>query len=92
VLQGGPITQAELVAQVAAVKADLEARGIPAPRRDPSEVVSAGLAALMARGALSESDGNFSMKASEFDLVSYYARSIAHHFNAGAAEISAVAG
>ena len=92
VLQGGPITQAELVAQVAAVKADLEARGIPAPRRDPSAVVSAGLAALMARGALSESDGNFSVKASEFDLVSYYARSIAHHFNAGAAEISAVAG
>lgn len=92
VLQGGTITEAEMVAQVAAIKADLEARGIPAPRRDPAVVVTAGLAELRARSALRESGGQISVAKSEIDLVSYYARSIEHHFCAGAAEISATAG
>ena len=91
-LKGGPITADTLVAQVAAVKADLEARGIPAPRRDPKVAVAAGLADLRARGALDESGTKIAVKASEVDLVSYYARSIEHHFDAPAAGISATAG
>lgn len=91
-LKGGPITEDTLVAQVAAVKADLEARGIPAPRRDPKVAVAAGLADLRARGALDESGTKIAVKASEVDLVSYYARSIEHHFDAPAAGISATAG
>lgn len=92
VLKGGPLTEDTLVAQVAAVKADLEARGIPAPRRDPKVAVAAALADLRARGALDESGAKIAVKASEVDLVSYYARSIEHHFDAVAAEISATAG
>ncbi len=91
-LEQGPMTRAALIEEVARIKADLERRGIPAPRREPRAVVAAALTALLARGALRESGEEIAVNAAEIDLMAYYARSIAHHFNADAAEISATAG
>ncbi|MDG1863164.1 MAG: 1-acyl-sn-glycerol-3-phosphate acyltransferase [Yoonia sp.] len=90
-LEQGPMTRAALIEEVARVKADLVQRDIPAPRREPLAVVDAALTALLARGALRESGEEIAVNAAEIDLVAYYARSISHHFNAGAAEISATA-
>tara|TARA_R110002167_G_scaffold362650_1_gene582063 strand:- start:60687 stop:62075 length:1389 start_codon:yes stop_codon:yes gene_type:complete len=87
----GPISREALVARVAQLKEELVARGIPAPRRGPEMVVKEAVADLLARGVLSESADLISVNAGEDDLLAYYAGSIAHHFDADAAEISAVA-
>lgn len=91
-LQAAPMHRSEIVAQVAAAREDLIARGIPAPRRVAEEVVTAALADLTVRHVVTESDGMISVIAADRDLLTYYARSIAHHFDASAAEIAATAG
>ncbi|MCO4841824.1 MAG: 1-acyl-sn-glycerol-3-phosphate acyltransferase [Yoonia sp.] len=90
-LAEGPISRDDLVARVADIKEDLVARGVPVPRRGAQTVVNDAIKDLMARNLLTESAQGISVKAEEQDLVAYYARSIAHHFDAGAAEISAAA-
>lgn len=90
-LSGAALRRADIVERVALAKADLLVREIPAPRRGAEEVVAAALDDLMARGVLSESDGMIIVNEADRDVLAYYARSIAHHFDAGAAENAAVA-
>lgn len=85
------IARDALVAQVAQAQADLSRRDIPCPRREAVDVVAAALADLVQRGAVSESAGVILVNIAEIDLLTFYARSIAHHFDASAAGISATA-
>ena len=87
----GAMARGELVTRVEAVTADLVARGIPAPRREAQVVVEAALTDLIARGAVAESGDVIMENPDDRDLLAYYARSIAHHFDAGAAENAAIA-
>ena len=91
VLMEGPISREDLIVRVSQIKESLVARGIPAPRRGPETVVKEAVTDLSARGVLSESADMISVNAGEEDLLVYYAGSIAHHFDAPAAEISAIA-
>lgn len=94
ILLADPVTVPDLEAAVARALALLKARKLPCPKREAHEVVRDALSRLRGRGLLVESNGAISPTVKGRDVLAFYANSIAHHFDAAAAnsdEISAVA-
>mgnify|MGYP003919214449 FL=1 len=94
ILQAEPVQLSDLEASVAASIFVLKERKLPCPRRAASEVVDDALSRMRARELVIESEGAIAVTEKGKDILTFYANSIAHHFDAGAAnsdEISAVA-
>ena len=94
ILQSEPVTVAELESAVTHSIEFLADRQLPRPRRRPREVVEDALSRFRNRGLISESDEGVAVTEVGRDILTFYANSIAHHFDAGAAkidDISAVA-
>ena len=94
ILLAAPVPLQDLEASVGLSIALLKERGIPCPKRAANAVVQDALSRLRARDLIIESDAGISATAEGRDILTFYANSIAHHFDAVAAktgEISAVA-
>lgn len=94
ILLAEPVSVPDLESSVARAIAHLKERKLPCPKRDAQEVVRDALSRLRGRGLLVESNGAISSTEKGRDVLTFYANSIAHHFDAVAAnsdEISAVA-
>ncbi|MFO8127728.1 1-acyl-sn-glycerol-3-phosphate acyltransferase [Yoonia sp.] len=91
ILLASPISEQDLEASVGRSIALLKERGIPCPKRGAKDVVHDALSRLRARGLVSVSGDQIAATAEGQDILTFYANSIAHHFDAGAADISAVA-
>ena len=78
-------SELELKAQVYGLIEELEARGahVYVPRGDQDYAIDVGLRMLTLRHLVAEQDGLFTAEPSELALLTYYANSIAHLFNAG---------
>ncbi len=93
-LSAAPITAADLEAAVEKSIAMLTERQLPCPRRKADEVVKDALSRLKARLLIVEESDGVHITESGQHVLTFYANSIAHHFDAPAAslsEISAVA-
>ena len=93
-LAAEPITTADLTMAVERSITMLAERHLPCPRRKPDEVVRDALSRLKARDLISESSDGIIITELGRPVLTFYANSIAHHFDAVAAnsgEISAVA-
>jgi glycerol-3-phosphate O-acyltransferase len=94
ILLAAPVTVPDLEASVARSILLLKERKLPCPKRDAVEVVRDALSRLRGRGLLVETNGAISATEKGRDVLTFYANSIAHHFDAVAAksdEISAAA-
>ena len=94
ILQASPISLEDLEASVGSSIAFLKDRGLPSPRREPHDVVHDALSRLRARDLITASDEAIAPTAEGQDVLTFYANSIAHHFDAVAAkpdDLSAVA-
>ncbi len=94
ILHADPIDREGLEGRVARELAFLNDRHLPVPRRKPEEIVKDALSRLRARGLVSESDDAIAATAKGGPVLTFYANTIAHHFDAVAAkcgDISAVA-
>jgi glycerol-3-phosphate O-acyltransferase len=94
ILQAEPVQLSDLEASVAASIVVLKERKLPCPRRVTSEVVHDALSRMRARELVVESEGAIAVTEKGKDILTFYANSIAHHFDAGAEnsdEIAAVA-
>ena len=94
ILQAAPVQLSDLEAAVAGSMTSLKERKLPCPRRSEGEVVEDALSRLRARDLIVESDAGITVTDTGQDILTFYANSIAHHFDAVAAnsgEISAVA-
>ncbi len=94
ILQGAPIKVADLEASVARSLTLLKDRNLPSPNRAAAEVVHDALSRLEARHLILESPDGVTVTAKGKDILTFYANSISHHFDAVAAksdDISAVA-
>jgi glycerol-3-phosphate O-acyltransferase len=94
ILQAAPVQLPDLEAAVARSMTSLKERKLPCPRRSEGEVVEDALSRLRARDLIVESDAGITVTDTGQDILTFYANSIAHHFDAVAAnsgEISAVA-
>ncbi|MGJ8621129.1 MAG: 1-acyl-sn-glycerol-3-phosphate acyltransferase [Yoonia sp.] len=94
ILQGAPITTPDLEAQVGRAIIFLKERKLPCPRRGAKELVADALERLQDRDLITESSDGVSPTPIGQPILTFYANTIAHHFDAGAAknaEISAVA-
>ena len=69
----------------------LNDRRLPVPRRKPDEVITDVLNGMSERALIAESDGMVMATDLGQPILSFYANSIAHHFNAGAAENTEIA-
>jgi len=76
------LSELELKAEVGKTLARLEARRahVYIPRRDLDYALTVGLRMLRLRRLVEEHDGLYRARASERNLLAYYANSIAHHF------------
>lgn len=93
-LQGAPLPRAKLEEAVKRSIGLLSERKLPCPRRAEDEVVKDALSRLAARHLIAESPDGFVVTQLGEPVLEFYANSIAHHFDAGAAiesDISAVA-
>ena len=91
VMQAGQISRADLEASVTREIQFLTERRLPCPRRKPDEVVKDALSRLRGRKLITESDDAISATPLGEPILTFYANSIAHHFNAGAAENEEIA-
>ncbi|MFA8443260.1 1-acyl-sn-glycerol-3-phosphate acyltransferase [Yoonia sp.] len=94
ILQAAPVSRQELEAAVERSILSLRARGIPCPKRSAKTVVQDALSRLSARDLITQTDDRIAVTALGQDILTFYANSIAHHFDAVAArsdDISAVA-
>jgi len=94
VLQDAPVQTADLEASVARSIASLKNRNLPCPTRAAHEVVQDALSRLRARDLIAQTNEGISATARGHDVLTFYANSIAHHFDAVAAnsgDFSAVA-
>ena len=94
ILQAAPVSRQELEAAVERSILSLRARGIPCPKRSAKTVVQDALSRLSARDLITQTDDRIAATALGQDILTFYANSIAHHFDAVAArpdDISAVA-
>ena len=94
ILQAGPVSLQELEAAVGRSIVSLKARGIPCPKRGSKTVVHDALSRLSARDLITERGDQIAVTTMGQDILTFYANSIAHHFDAVAArsdDISAVA-
>jgi glycerol-3-phosphate O-acyltransferase len=85
----GQIDAATLEREAVAALSYLAARKRPRPRRHISEVVQDALGRLAARGLITESPAGIVITPDGRDILAFYAASIAHHFDADAANIEA---
>ncbi len=93
-LAKGPITVAALETEVARSVATFSERKLPHPRRQTHVVVRDALNRMAGRKLVIESDEGVAVTELGRNILTYYANTIAHHFNADAeklAENSAVA-
>lgn len=86
VLQEGPIMRARLEDRVTEMIRYLTDRDLPAPHHSPTLIVQDALARLTARKIVRESDDSIAATDIGQDVLTYYANSIAHHFDALAAK------
>jgi glycerol-3-phosphate O-acyltransferase len=80
-----PILVSDLTTKVAAQIEILKAAGSPVPIADAAEAVKAGLAVINRRKLIECEDDTVTLGPDAPDVLAYYAASIAHHFDAGAA-------
>jgi glycerol-3-phosphate O-acyltransferase len=95
ILLAEPVSVPDLEASVARAITHLKERKLPCPKRDAQEVVRDALSRLRGRGLLVETNGAISPTEKGRDVLTFYANSIAHHFDAVAENsdaVSAVAG
>ena len=69
-----------LIKRVNANLTELKAGHMPLPRRDPGVIVSEALDRLVARGIVKMTDDSIQITTVGQDILTYYANSIAHHF------------
>ncbi len=79
-LAAGPITADQLVQDVTASLALLQARQIPRPRRAPEDIVADALTRLEARRLIARNGKTVRVTDLGGPILTYYANSIAHHF------------
>jgi glycerol-3-phosphate O-acyltransferase len=94
ILAGDPISRTDLETAVERAIAFLNDRRLPCPRRAPKVLVKDAISRLAARNLIRESDKGYHVTDLGRPVLSFYANSIAHHFDAVAAkggEIAAVA-
>ena len=80
-----------LEAAVADDIASLTARDLPRPRRNAAELVADALGRLRERGLVGDSDDSITVTPRGTDILTFYANSIRHHFNADAAKTDGIA-
>jgi len=91
ILQSGPVPLPDLEATVARSIAMLKERNLPCPTRAASEVVHDALSRLRARNLIAETDEGVSVSGTGQDILTFYANSITHHFDAVAANSDDIA-
>ena len=94
ILENEETSVADLEAGIARSIAFLKDRGLPCPRRSPSEIVQDALSRFAGRALVHESAQGVTVSDKGRDVLTFYANSIAHHFDAVAAksdEIAAIA-
>ena len=94
ILQAAPVQLPELEASVARSLDLLRERKLPCPKSNAHDVVADALSRLQARGLIAEGEDGIAITGVGQDILTFYANSIAHHFDAVAAneaDISAVA-
>ena len=91
ILAAGLVSRADLEATYTREVAMLNDRRLPVPRRKPDEVITDVLNGMSERALIAESDGMVTATDLGQPILSFYANSIAHHFNAGAAENDEIA-
>ena len=85
ILEHDAITVSDLELAVAGSIAFLKARRLPCPRRSPAEIVHDALSRLAGRDLVHESAQMVTVTEKGKDVLTFYANSIAHHFDAPAA-------
>jgi glycerol-3-phosphate O-acyltransferase len=94
ILSSEPISIPDLETAVGSSIAFLKERDLPCPRRNPQEIVRDAISRLAARGLVKESGEGIRVTPLGKPLLTFYANSISHHFDAVAEksdEIAAVA-
>ncbi len=94
ILAAAPISVADLETAVGRSVAFLTERHLPCPRRAPAAIVQDALSRLKARDLIAETSEGVCVTEDGKAVLTFYANTIAHHFDAAAAnpaEISAVA-
>lgn len=86
ILQSEPVQVSALEQAVGESIAFLTNRQLPCPRRRPNELVQDALDRLGARGLIRISEEGVSVTEIGRDILTFYANSIAHHFDDPAAE------
>lgn len=83
-LQDGPMSRTALANGVTARLELLKSKDMPLPRKEVGALVTDTLKPLLARGFITESAGLITVAPAERGVISYYAKSIDHHFSASA--------
>ena len=91
ILGAAPILISDLETAVARSLAFLNDRRVPSPRRKADEVVKDAISRLAARGLVVESDASVNVTDEGRAVLTFYANSIAHHFDASAAKLDEIA-
>jgi len=91
ILRAGPVLVPDLEASVAREIAMLKERNLPCPTRGAPDVIQDALSRLRARDLIAETDEGVSATAGGRDILTFYANSIAHHFDADAANADDIA-
>lgn len=78
----GAGTRAQISKGVAARLAALKSKDMPLPRKEVGALVEDTLKPLLARGFVTETDGEIRIAPDEEGVVAYYANSISHHLSA----------
>jgi len=81
-LQGEVRSTAHLAGLVDQALADLRHRDVVVPQRDSAAVTADGMAILLSRDLVRDSDAGLQVPTQTQDILHYYAASIAHHFEA----------
>ncbi|MEJ8561503.1 1-acyl-sn-glycerol-3-phosphate acyltransferase [Yoonia sp. GPGPB17] len=89
-LQASPMMRSDLEASVSQSLIFLKEHKLPAPNRSVQDVVDDALSRLLARKLIVESEAGIAVTELGQDILSFYANSIAHHFDAGAANSGTV--
>jgi len=70
----------EVTQEVSRIAAALKSQGLPHPRRDADALVKDTLEKFAERGLITKTDAVFEVTDAGLDILTYYGRSIAHHF------------
>jgi len=88
ILMAESTTIAELESSVARSITMLKERHLPSPNRDAADVVHDAVSRLEARNLVKDSPDGLIVTEMGADILTFYANSIAHHFDADAAKIT----